>query len=74
MCYLVVNNFGEHGSIAVQMEHGPRLRKLTHYIEELRKDTHSQIITVSNPDAYKEYAPYHICNDEADFIQKVLAM
>lgn len=74
MCYLVVNSFGERGSIAVQMEHGPRLRTLIHYIEEVRKGTNSQIITISNPDAYKEYAPYHICIDEADFIKKVLGM
>mgnify|MGYP006916046325 CR=1 FL=1 len=45
MCYLVVNNFGEHGSIAVQMQHGPRLRTLTHYIEEVRKGKGSQIVT-----------------------------
>ena len=74
MCYLVVNNFGERGSIAVQMQHGPRLRSLTHYIEEVRKGKGSQIITLSNPDAYKEYAPYDICSDEAEFVQKVLSM
>ena len=74
MCYLVVNNFGERGSIAVQMKHGPRLRSLTHYIEEVRKGKGSQIVTLSNPDAYKEYAPYDICSDEAEFVQKVMAM
>ena len=74
MCYLVVNNFGEHGSIAVQMQHGPRLRSLVHYIEEVRKGKGSQIMTLSYPDAYKEYAPYEICANESEFVQRVLAM
>jgi hypothetical protein len=56
------------------MQHGPRLRTLTHYIEEVRKGKGSQIMTLSNPDAYKEYAPYEICSDESEFVQRVLAM
>ncbi|MCR5758710.1 MAG: hypothetical protein K6F95_12530 [Selenomonas sp.] len=71
---MVVNNFGEHGSIAVQMQHGPRLRTLIHYLEEVKKGKESQIVTLSNLDAYKEYAPYEICANESEFVQKVMAM
>lgn len=33
-----------------------------------------QIMTISRPEAYMEYAPYQIIEDEQEFIQLVKAM
>lgn len=72
MCYLIAKKIGENGCIALQMEIGDKLASLSRYLTLATLDKGIQIITVSNPDAYKEYAPYKFINSEKDFINEVL--
>lgn len=71
MCYVIAKKFNQAGSIALEMQIGKTLselsRKLT--LQTLYKGI--QIVTVSNLDAYKEYAPYKIMNNQAKFEKAV---
>ena len=65
MPYLVAKNFYQHGCYAMPVEHGPEL-------VELKRDL--QLVTISRPAAYGEYAPYTIIKDREEFIRLVLQM
>ncbi len=74
MAYLVVNKFGRRGSIALQMSHGEEMIALRHMLEDRGDTAGLQVITLSSPDGYGEYAPYEICPDKDTFVKKALAM
>ncbi len=74
MCYLIAKDVNSVGCIALQTSHGSHLAK---YKSELLKKIgyeRIQLITISRPSAYGEYAPYHFVNSESEFTKAVLAM
>ena len=59
MCYLVAKDRNAHGCFALKTTHGKHLVELK---RELNKEVGYkgvQLVTISRPTAYGEYAPYH---------------
>lgn len=74
MAYLVAKRFREHGCIAVEVEMGQILASLSTYLTLKTLERDIEIMTVSDHQAYQEYAPYEILNSEKEFINRVLEM
>jgi len=74
MCYLVAKNKNEHGCIAIKTAHGKHLSQLKKELNLKVLNDGIQLVTISRPTAYGEYAPYHFINNERDFIGEVLKM
>ena len=74
MCYLIAKKFTEPGCIAVETENGKALAGLVSYLGLRLLDKGIQILTVSDPDAYGEYRPYHYVDSEKEFIRRALEM
>ena len=63
MCYLVAKDRNAHGCFALKTTHGKHLVELK---RELNKEVGYkgvQLVTISRPTAYGEYAPYHFVDD-----------
>ena len=71
---LVAKNFYQHGCYAMPVEHGPELVELKHDLQAATSLEHLQLVTISRPAAYGEYAPYTIVKDREEFIRLVLQM
>ena len=70
MCYVVARAVLGHGSIAVPLRRGQEVVQLKHRIRERYGDA-IELLTISNPDAYGEYAPYTIAEDAEEFERMV---
>lgn len=74
MCYVVAKDRNKQGCIALKARIGKHLSDYTRSLNaSIRKDG-IQIIIISRPTAYGEYAPYKIVDMEEEFTEKVLAM
>lgn len=71
MCYLVAKNKNAHGSYALKTSHGAHLVELKKSLNKDAVPKGIQLVTISRPNAYGEYAPYRIVEDEAEFIETV---
>ena len=74
MPYLGAKNFYQHGCYAMPVEHGPELVELKRDLQAATPLEHLQLVTISRPAAYGEYAPYTIVKDREEFIRLVLQM
>ena len=74
MCYLIAKKYLEEGCLAVKTESGKALAHLVAYLNIKTMDKDIQILTVSDPDMYGEYKPYHFLDSEKEFIAKVFEM
>ncbi len=72
MCYLVAKDKNRHGSFALKTVHGPHLVSLKRELNEAVKGKGVQLVTISRPTAYGEYAPYVFAKDEDEFREMVL--
>ena len=72
MCYLIAKKVNERGCLAVKTEYGKALAGLVDYLTLKTIDDGIQILTVSDPEGYGEYKPYHLVDSERDFIHQVL--
>lgn len=64
MCYLIAKKFKQVGFIALKVQQGKALSELSRRLTLETLDRDIQIITVSNLEAYREYAPYKIMKDQ----------
>ncbi len=74
MCYLIAKDKNAHGCYALKTIHG---RHLVEMKKELNKKVGYdgiQLVTISRPTAYGEYAPFHFVDSEAEFKTLVEAM
>ena len=74
MCYLVAKDRFAHGCIALKTEQGTHLVELKHHLNSFVGDKGVQLVTISRPTAYGEYAPYKFAHSEEEFIRSVKAM
>lgn len=74
MCYLVAKNKNAHGCFAMKMRHGKHLAELKRKINEQVVEKGIQLVTISRPTAYGEYAPYIFIHDEDEFEKTVRKM
>lgn len=73
-CYLVAKDRNEHGCYAIKTTLGEHLVTLKRELNNVVAHKGIEIITLSRPIAFGEYAPYHFIHDENEFIAKVKEM
>lgn len=74
MCYVVAKDRYAHGCYAYETRQGRHLVELKRELNEVVGFKGVQVVTISRPEAYMEYAPYQIIEDEQEFIRHVKAM
>ena len=57
MCYLVAKNKNAHGCYALKTVHGVHLVDLKRQLNQFAVPHGIQLVTISRPNAYGEYAP-----------------
>lgn len=67
MCYLVAKNRYAHGCNALKTTQGKHLVELKRELNEAVGYNGVQLVTISRPTAYGEYAPYHFVDTEEEF-------
>jgi len=60
MCYLVAKDRDAHGCFALKTTHGKHLVELKRELNKVVGYKGIQLVTISRPTAYGEYAPYHL--------------
>lgn len=71
MCYLIAKDKNGHGCYALKTAHGKALVELKRKLNKTAVPKGIQLVTISRPNAYGEYAPYHFVADEAEFTRTV---
>lgn len=74
MCFIVARNADKTGCIAMRTQHGPELVNLKRRIISQKGYSKIQLMTISRPSAYEEYAPYHIVDTVEEFMNAVLQL
>lgn len=74
MCYLVAKDVNKHGCYALKTVHGKALVQLKKMLNAEKAAHGIQLVTISRPTAYGEYAPYTFADNESEFIKLVREM
>ena len=67
MCYLVAKDRDAHGCFALKTTHGKHLVELKRELNKAVGYKGIQLVTISRPTAYGEYAPYRFVDTEQEF-------
>lgn len=67
MCYLIAKDRDAHGCYALKTTHGKHLAELKNEPNQAVGYRGVQLVTISRPTAYGEYAPYHFVDTEQEF-------
>ena len=65
--YLVAKDRNAHGCFALKTTHGKHLVELKRELNREVGYKGVQLVTISRPTAYGEYAPYHFVDTEQEF-------
>lgn len=68
MCYLIAKDRDAHGCFALKTTHGRHLVELKRELNRAVGYKGVQLVTISRPTAYGEYAPYHFVDTEEVFV------
>lgn len=74
MCYLVAKDRNAHGCFALKTTHGKHLAEFKRKLNEIVGYKGVQLVTISRPTAYGEYAPYHFVDTEQEFEKLVVRL
>ena len=74
MCYLIAKNKNVHGCIALKTRHGSHLVEMKRRMNQQVALKGIQLVTISRPTAYGEYAPYTFIEEEKEFEKMVQKM
>ena len=74
MCYLIAKNKNVHGCIALKTRHGSHLVEMKRRMNQQVALKGIQLVTISRPTAYGEFAPYTFIEDEKEFEKMVQKM
>ena len=74
MCYLIAKDRDEHGCYALKTKHGQQLVEMKRELNKAVGYKGVQLVTISRPTAYGEYAPYRFIDTEQEFKTLVKAM
>ena len=74
MSYIVAKDRNKQGCYALKSRIGKDLAKYTRELNKAISKDGIQIIVISRPTAYDEYAPYKIVNSKEEFKRLVLEM
>ena len=67
MCYLIAKDRESHGCFALKTNHGKHLVELKKELNQAVGYKGVQLVTISRPTAYGEYAPYRFVDSEQEF-------
>lgn len=67
MCYLIAKDRDAHGCYALKTTHGKHLAELKSELDDAVGFKGVQLVTLSRPTAYMEYAPYHFVDTVQEF-------
>ena len=67
MCYLIAKDFNSPGCYALKTQHGQQLVELKQKLNEMVGNRGVQLVTISRPTAYGEYAPYTFASSGEEF-------
>lgn len=73
MCYLIAKDRESHGCYALKTEHGKSIVELKRKLNKAVGYKGVQLVTLSRPTAFGEYAPYHFIDTE-EFERLVMAL
>ena len=74
MCYLIAKDKEKHGCYALKTTHGKQLVELKRRLNQSVGTKGIQLVTISRPTAYGEYAPYSFAENEQEFERLVISM
>ena len=74
MCYLIAKDSEGHGCYALKTKLGQHLADMKSELDDAVGFKGVQIVAISRPTAYGEYAPYHFVDTEQEFMDLVKAM
>lgn len=74
MCYLIAKDSEGHGCYALKTKLGQHLADIKSELDDAVGFKGVQIVAISRPTAYGEYAPYHFIDTEQEFMSLVKAM
>lgn len=74
MCYLIAKHIDMPGCVAFRTTHGEALSNLKRSVSSRVGYDKIQLVVISRPSAYGEYAPYHFVDTQEEFVELVLAM
>jgi len=74
MCYLIAKDINKQGCVAFKTNLGKELSDLTKELNEIVPRQDIQIVTISRPTAYGEYAPYTFVDTEEELKNAILSM
>ncbi len=72
--YLLARQLNQQGCIAYETHHGKHLVSLMKKLNKAAAAHGVELLTISRPLAYGEYAPYTIADDEDSFCSMVLKL
>lgn len=74
MCYLIAKDTKKHGCYAIKTSHGKHLVQMKRELNAAVAHKGVQLVTISRPTAFGEYAPYQFAASEEEFKKKVMEM
>ena len=67
MAYLIARDRKRHGCFALKINHDKHLVELKRRLNQVVRYKGIELITISRPTAYGEYAPYQFVDTEEEF-------
>ena len=74
MCYVLVKDFNKTGCIAYKTRLGKPTADLTKILNQTARRKGIQVVTISRPTAFGEYAPYTFVDNKEELINAVKEM
>ena len=74
MCYLIAKDRESHGCYSLKTEHGKSIVELKRKLNKAVGYKGVQLVTLSRPTAFGEYAPYHFIDTEEEFERLVMTL
>ena len=74
MCYVLAKDRDRHGCVAFKTYHGESLAMLVRELNALAPHKGIEIVTISRPTAYGEYAPYSFVQTAEELKEAVRRM
>lgn len=74
VCFIVAKDINKTGCVAIQVNSAGELVALKDRLEQTLDQTRIELVTISRPAAFGEYAPYTLAETPADFERLALAL
>ena len=71
MCYVIVKDINKHGCVAYKTKIGKSTSILTRKLNDAAPRRGIQVVTISRPLAFGEYAPYSFVKSEEELLKAV---